>query len=618
MAEKPLLRLLSCGSVDDGKSTLIGRILHDCGTLYEDQLALLEKERTSEGLPDFSALLDGLLAEREQAITIDVAYRAFRTANRRYLIADAPGHEQYTRNMVTGASLADAALLLIDAPRARAGLLPQTSRHTLVASLLGVPVMIAAVNKMDALGYAEADFRAIEREFLSRAGRLQFSAVYCVPVSALHGENVCRPGGTPWYSGETVLEILERLEPAVRTSGALRMPVQWVAKGDGGFRGLTGTLCAGEVRVGERVALSPSGLCGTVKRLAAYDGDAESAAAGEAVCLQLAEDLDVSRGEVLSSVGAEPEAADQLAARVVWFGDAPLVSGRAWLFRLGTASARATVTELTAKLSLETWGEIPAKELRANDLGLVKIKLDRKLAVSAYAECRELGGFLLIDPLTSATVGAGMILHTLRRGSHIFPHEFALDMRAQARQKGQTPRVVWFTGLSASGKSTLAERVAKTLHGLGRHVAILDGDNLRDGLNADLGFTEADRAENIRRAAAVAKLMSEAGLIVLACFISPYRRDRSALRALFPAGIFVEIFVDTPLAVCAARDPKGLYAEALGGRLPNFTGVSAPFEAPENPDLRVDGQRPLEELAAEVADFVEGLEIPDFLERAGS
>ena len=607
--EKPLLRILSCGSVDDGKSTLIGRILHDCGTLYEDQLTLLEKERTSEGLPDFSALLDGLLAEREQAITIDLAYRTFRTTTRRYLVADAPGHEQYTRNMVTGASRAEAALLLIDVMRSKNGLLPQTLRHTMVAALMGVPHLIVAVNKMDARCYDQAAFTAVERDFFERTKGLKFASVHCVPVSALRGDNVCNQSpAMPWYQGPPLLDILEKLESAELTKGGFRLPVQWVARA-AGFRGLAGTVISGSLKVGQKVALSPSGLTGTVQRLADLAGDREEAGPEEAICLQLAEDLDVGRGEVLSSLDDRPETGDHLAARVVWFSEAPLVAGRTYLLRQATASARATVTELSAKISLETLAEVPAKELRMNDLGLIKLRLDRKLALAPYIESRDLGGFILVDPLNAATLGAGLLSFILRRSHNLFPHDFSLDARAQAAQKGQTPRVLWFTGLSASGKSTLAEKAAKALHAQGRHVYILDGDNLRCGLNQDLGFSEADRAENIRRAAEVAKLMTEAGLIVFACFISPYQRDRQAARDLFPAGMFLEIFVDTPLSICMARDPKRLYAQALDGGLPNFTGLTAPFEAPEQPDLRLDGQADPEALTRTILDFLKTKEV---------
>lgn len=605
MPEKPLLRVLSCGSVDDGKSTLIGRILHDCGTLYEDQLALLEKEVTSEGLPDFSCLLDGLLAEREQAITIDVAYRSFRTKTRRYLVADAPGHEQYTRNMVTGASRADAALLLVDVTRARQGLLPQTIRHTVISALMGIPDVIVALNKMDCCGYSRQVAEEIEAEYRSRLKDFKFRSINCVPVSALRGDNVCWRGSSmDWYKGPTVLELLESLEPPLAVSGPFCLPVQWVAR-RGSFRGLAGTIVSGSVEVGQTVALTPSGLTSRVSRIATLDGDLDRAGAETAVCLQLADDVDVGRGEMLVETGRPPEAADQLAARLIWLNDPPLVAGRTYIFRLGTAEARATVAEISAKLDLNRLEERPASELRPNDLGRVKLSLDRKLPFAPYAESRDLGGFLLVDPIGGNTLGAGMIEFALRRSHTTFRHEFELSQKAHAAQKAQKPGVLWFTGLSASGKSTLADLTAKKLHALGRHVYCLDGDNLRFGLNRDLGFTEADRAENIRRASEVAKLMVEAGLIVLASFITPYRCDREAVRERFQPGEFFEIFVDTPLSVCVARDPKGLYARALDGELPNFTGVSAPFESPDRPDLRLRGDSAPDSLLDEIFEFID-------------
>lgn len=601
----PILRVLSCGSVDDGKSTLIGRMLYDCGTLYEDQLALLEKERTAEGLPDFSCLLDGLLAEREQAITIDVAYRSFRTKTRRYLVADAPGHEQYTRNMVTGASRADVALLLVDAVRADQGLLPQTIRHTVISSLMGIPDIIVAVNKMDCRGYDQRVFARIEDEYRRRIAGLNFRSVTCVPVSALRGDNVVhRSEAMPWHTGPSVLELLETNQPGAAADEPFCLPVQWVARCPD-FRGLAGTVISGKIEVGQKVGLSPSGLTSTVKRLAALDGDRPRAEREDAVCIQLADDIDVSRGEMLVDPDHRPETADQLAARIVWLNDPPLVAGRTYLFRMGTMEGRATVTELSSRLDLNSMAEQPAKELQPNDVGRVKIFLDRPLPFRPYAENRDMGAFLLVDRVGGNTLGAGLIEYALRRSHSVFWQDFELNQEAQAAQKNQKPCVLWFTGLSASGKSTVAGLAAKRLHGLGRHVYILDGDNLRHGLCRDLGFTEADRAENIRRASEVARLMTDAGLMVLASFISPYRDDRAAIRDRFGPGEFFEIFVDTPLSVCVARDPKGLYAKALDGKLPNFTGVSAPFEAPENPDLHLDGQAEPDQLVQQVLDFLE-------------
>lgn len=602
--DKDILRILSCGSVDDGKSTLIGRILHDCGVLYEDQLALLERERTAEGLPDFSCLLDGLLAEREQAITIDVAYRSFRTKSRRYLVADAPGHEQYTRNMVTGASTADVALLLVDAERAGNGLLPQTIRHSAVCALMGIPDIIVAINKMDRLGYNREAFSKIELEYRNQIRKLNFRSVVCLPVSALHGDNVChRSGAMSWYKGPVLLDILEKLAPNGKDAGSLRLPVQWVALRSR-FRGLTGTIASGRIRTGQRIALLPSGRTSAIRNLSTPDGDREEAGRGEAVCVQLADDVDVSRGEMIVDADDRPEVAEQFAARLVWLNDPPLVAGRTYVFRTTVTEAKATIAEVSSRVDLHSLDEVPAKELHPNDIGRVKFSLDRRIPFEPYDRNRDLGGFLLIDRMSGNTLGAGMIEHALRRSHAITWHTFELGKSAHAAQKSQKPRVLWFVGLSASGKSTLADLVAKTLHGHGHHVYILDGDNLRHGLNRDLGFAEHDRAENIRRASEVARLMVDAGLIVLASFITPYREDRIAIRERFEPGEFVEIFVDTPLDVCVQRDPKGLYRRAMAGELPNFTGVSAPFEPPVEPELRLDGTRSPAELVETIMDFV--------------
>lgn len=605
--EKTLLRLLSCGSVDDGKSTLIGRILYDCGTLYEDQLTLLAKETTAEGLPDFSCLLDGLLAEREQAITIDAAYRSFSTQTRRYLVADAPGHEQYTRNMVTAASHADAALILIDALRVTGELLPQTKRHTFIVSMLGIRNVVFAVNKMDRCAYSEKVFRSIEEKCRALVAPLGFENVFFVPVSALRGDNVCaKSAAMPWYAGQTLFDILETLDTPLAKTAPFRMPVQWVTRATD-FRGLAGTVVAGTLHPGDTLLAQPSGKRGTVKRIAAFDGDMPHASTEDAVCIQLSEDLDISRGEILVDPASPLEMADQLAARIVWFDENPMQPGRNYIFRQASTEAQATITELSYALDLNSMGEIPAKSLQINDIGRIKLSLDRPLPLCPFPENKDLGGFLLIDRMSGATLGAGMIEHALYRSHTVFRHDFALTRQAYEEQKGQKARALWFTGLSASGKSTLADRVAKILFAEGRHVYILDGDGLRLGLNKDLGFTESDRVENIRRASEVARVLVDAGLIVLATFISPYRTDRQAIRDRFAPDSFSEIFVDTPLEVCIQRDPKGLYKKALAGEIPNFTGVSAPFEAPEHPDLHLDGSRPLEDLAEEVVRFIKSL-----------
>lgn len=603
MHEKTLLRIFTCGSVDDGKSTLIGRILYDCGTLYEDQLAQLEETLTHEGLPDFSSLLDGLLAEQEQAITIDVAYRSFSTATRRYIVADAPGHEQYTRNMATAASNAELALILIDVEQVTDNLLPQTKRHTYISSLLGIPDVVFVINKMDLCGYSKDVFDNISTKCQELIKDLNFRSATCIPVSALKGDNVRYPSkAMPWYNGPTVLDILETTIPVVRKNENFRMPVQWVAR-TSTFRGLAGTIISGTLNVGQAVLAQPSGKTSTVKSIVKLEGGVASANAEEAVCLELADDLDISRGEILTTPEFPLEIADQFAAKVVWLNDPPLVSGRSYIFRQATTEAMATVTALSYSLDLESMCEAPAQELSANGIGKIKIVLNRSLPFTTYTENHDLGGFLLIDRLTGRTLGAGMIEYALRRSHNVRWHQFALDKATYATQKNQKPCVLWFTGLSASGKSTLADYVAKELFARGNHVYLLDGDNLRHGLNRDLGFTEHDRSENIRRAGEAAHLLVDAGLIVLATFISPYKTDRAALRDLFAPEEYFEIFVDTPLETCIKRDPKGLYAKALAGDIPNFTAISAPFERPTDADLTLQGDKPIEELVEEILAF---------------
>lgn len=603
--EKTLLRVMSCGSVDDGKSTLIGRILHDCGTLYEDQLSQLENERTEEGLPDFSCLLDGLLAEREQAITIDVAYRSFTTDKRRFLVADAPGHEQYTRNMATAASQVDAAIVLIDAARASNGLLPQTKRHTYIASLFGVPDIIVAINKMDRCNYCQEQFESIKKEYESLSSKMNFRSVTCIPVSALHGDAVCRPSSSmPWYQGLCLLEALESIMPAKERSDFFRMPVQWIARTKD-YRGLAGTVICGAVAVGSRVHLQPSGTTSIVKSIITAAGEAHQASADQPVSIELEDDLDVGRGEILVDPGHPLEIASQFAADIVWLNPPDLMAGRTFIFRMGTAEALATVTRVTSKQDLVLLASRPARQLTQNDIGRINVALDRPLPLARYDDSRDLGGFLLIDRISGNTLGAGMIAHALRRSHTVQWHDFDLNKAAYSARNDQKPCLFWFTGLSASGKSTLANLMGKALYAQGRHIYILDGDNLRLGLNNDLGFTEHDRAENIRRVSEVARLMVDAGLIVLAAFISPYRADRAAVRERMEQDEFYEIFVDTPLGVCVQRDPKGLYKRALAGEISNFTGISAPFEVPDHPDLRLDGTCDQEKLVAKLMHFWE-------------
>lgn len=593
----PTLRLITCGSVDDGKSTLIGRLLYECGALYQEELELLDKERTADGLPDFSVLLDGLLSEREQSITIDVAYRTFTSATRRYRIADAPGHEQYTRNMVTGASHADAALVLVDAPKAHKGLLRQTQRHVFILSLMGVRDVLVAVNKMDACAYSQQVFAAIESLCSQYAARLGFHTMRCVPVSALHGDNllVLSPR-TPWYQGPSLFEALESIKPQLSVIQSFCMPVQWVARTEQ-VRALCGTVVSGTVAPGQEVVVLPSGVKSRVRGLCTFDGPLERAEAGQAISLHLEDQVDVARGDTLAASDAPPELSDKLAATVVWLNNPPLSPGRTYILRMGTLEALATVLELGARIDPNTQKACAAKELQANEIGRVKLGLNRLVPCIPYAQEREMGSFILIDRMSNKTLGAGMVEFGLHRSHTVTWQHFSLDKAAHAAQKAQNPLLVWFTGLSASGKSTLANLVATRLFAMGRHVYSLDGDNLRHGLNSDLGFTEADRAENIRRASEVAALMLDAGLVVLASFISPYRADRAAIRDRFAPGEFVEVFVDTPLEECMRRDPKGLYAKALAGEIPNFTGISAPFEAPEHPDLHLDGCQSPEALA---------------------
>ena len=595
------LKILTCGSVDDGKSTLIGRLLYDCKVLYEDQLCMLDKERTEEGFTDFSCLLDGLLSEREQAITIDVAYRTFTIKNRRYTVIDAPGHEQYTRNMVTGASHADVSLLLIDATK---GLLPQTKRHTCISNIMGIRNIIVVVNKMDKCAYSKKIFSQIEDQYRSYVSNISFDSVKCIPVSALHGDNVClKQTKMTWYSGPTLLELLENTQEKTSVHMPFRMPVQWVAR-TSSFRGLSGTIIAGSIQVGQEVTILPAGVGSKIQKILTFDGQLTHASAEQAVCIQLADDVDAGRGSLLVSSEALPEIADQFVAHVIWMGEPPLVTGRTYLFRIGTTQASATITEISSQLEIETLQPVPAKQLLVNQIGRIKVSLDRPLPLSPYNEHKDMGSFLLIDKLNGKTMGAGMVDFVLRRSHTIHPYEFELSKTTFSLQKGQKSYVLWFTGLSGSGKSTLANLVAKQLYSDGYHIYTLDGDNLRRGLNRDLGFIERDRAENIRRASEVAWLMADAGLIVLASFISPFRNDRAAIRDRFLPGEFFEIFIDTPLNVCESRDPKGLYKLAREGKIPNFTGVSALFEHPEDPDLHLDGTKSPEELVCEVMHFL--------------
>jgi bifunctional enzyme CysN/CysC len=609
-AGKDLLRFITCGSVDDGKSTLIGRLLYDCRLLPVDQLASLERHSrqygtTAAGELDFALLVDGLAAEREQGITIDVAYRFFATDRRQFIVADTPGHEQYTRNMATGASTADAAVLLVDA---RKGLTVQTRRHSHIVWLMGLRQVVLAVNKMDLVGWSQDVFQKIADDYTAFAGRLGLEQVVCVPVSALAGDNVANPSAAmPWYSGPTVLAQLESIEALERTTdGAFRLPVQWVNRPNQDFRGFAGTVVGGPVAVGDRVVVLPGGQTTAVRRIVTMDGDLDRALADQAVTLVLADEIDVSRGDMIAAVDRPPVVADQFAAHVVWMTEQPLLPGRSYLLRLGTAALNARITDLKHAVDVDTLGRRAAKQLVLNEIGVCNVSLDRPVPFDAYTENRATGGFVLIDRLSNATVGCGMVMFPLRRASNIQWRAMKVDKAARAQLIRQKPCVLWLTGLSGAGKSTIADVVEQALHHRGHCTMTLDGDNVRHGLNRDLGFTDADRVENVRRVGEVAKLMVDAGLIVLVSFISPFRTERQMARGLLDAGEFFEIFVDAPLAVCEMRDPKGLYRKARSGQLPNLTGIGSPYEPPEAPELHLHtGEETLDQSVDRVLKMLE-------------
>ena len=588
---KDLLRFITCGSVDDGKSTLIGRLLHDSKGLFADQLAALESDSRRHGTQgddiDYALLLDGLAAEREQGITIDVAYRFFGTDKRKFIVADCPGHEQYTRNMATGASTADAAVVLVDA---RKGLLAQTRRHSYIVALLGIRNVVLAVNKLDLVDYDREVFERIERDYRELATQLGIANVHAVPLSALKGDNLLqRSSATPWYQGPTLLEWLENVDvERARDDVGFRLPVQWVNRPNQDFRGFSGTISSGRVRPGDDVVVLPSGQRSKVARIVVAEGDLATAGAGQAITLTLADEVDVSRGDVIAVASQPPQVADQFAAHVLWMGESPLLPGRAYLLKSGTRTVNATVTEIKHRIDVNTQAQLAARNLDLNEVGVCNLSLDQPIAFERYEDDRTLGGFILIDRFDNATVAAGTFDFALRRAGNIHWQHLDVDKAARAHSKRQTPRCVWFTGLSGSGKSTIANFVDKKLHALGHHAFVLDGDNVRHGLNRDLGFTDEDRVENLRRVAEVAKLMTDAGLIVLVSFISPFQAERKAARELFAPGEFIEVFVDTPLATAEQRDVKGLYAKARRGELPNFTGIDSPYEAPEHAELVLD------------------------------
>ncbi|TIQ97147.1 MAG: sulfate adenylyltransferase subunit CysN [Mesorhizobium sp.] len=599
--KKSLLRFLTCGSVDDGKSTLIGRLLSDTKQIFEDQLAALENDSRKHGTTgddiDFALLVDGLEAEREQGITIDVAYRFFATPKRKFIVADTPGHEQYTRNMATGASTVDVAIVLIDA---RQGVLRQTRRHSIIASLLGIRHIVLAVNKIDLVGFDKTVFDRIVADYGDFAQSLGFNSIVPIPMSARFGDNVTsRSERTPWYSGPSLIEHLETVsvdEAAIELP--FRFPVQYVNRPNLDFRGFAGTIASGSVSKGDEVVVAKSGRASRVKRIVAHGGDLEQAVAGQAITLVLEDEVEVSRGNMLVSPAARPQVADQFAANLVWFDEQALLPGRSYILRTETDQVSATVTDLKYRVNVNDFAHEAAKSLDLNEVGVCNLSTRAPIAFDPFAENRTTGAFILIDRISNATVGAGMILHSLRRAENIHWQSLDVGKRGRSDLKNQRPAVFWFTGLSGSGKSTIANLFERKLFASGRHTYILDGDNVRHGLNRDLGFTDADRVENIRRVAEVAKLMADAGLIVIVSFISPFSAERRMARELMGEGEFVEVFVDTPFEECARRDPKGLYARALSGEIKNFTGVDSPYETPENPEIHLEtlGRTP-EEMA---------------------
>jgi bifunctional enzyme CysN/CysC len=588
----PLIRVITCGSVDDGKSTLIGRLLFDSKAVMADQLDALAADSRRIGTQgealDFALLVDGLAAEREQGITIDVAYRYFATLGARFILADCPGHEQYTRNMATGASTADAAILLVDA---RAGLLTQTRRHATIVQLLGCRQLVLAVNKMDLVGHDEAVFRAIAAEFADFAAAIGLPPPAAIPISGLNGDNITlRSARMAWHDGPTLIEWLEAVTPTGTgpVDGPMRLPVQWVNRPNADFRGFAGTLASGRLAPGDAVRVLPGGQTSRIARIVTADGDLAEAQAGQAITVTLADDIDCARGDVIAVANDPPAVADQFEATLVWMDETAMLPGRAYLLKLATQQLPATVSPPKYRLNVDTLEQMAARDLALNEIGVVTLTTTRPIVFAPYDESRTLGGFILIDRDTHATVAAGMIRFALRRSQNIVPQASSITRTARAQALGQRPAVVWLTGLSGAGKSTIADRVEQKLHALGRHAFLLDGDNVRHGLNKDLGFTAADRIENIRRVGEVARLMTDAGLIVITAFISPFRAERDMVRAMMADGEFIEVHVDTPLAVAEARDVKGLYAKARAGQLSNFTGIDSPYEPPESPELRID------------------------------
>ncbi len=617
---KSLLRFITCGSVDDGKSTLIGRLLYDSKMIFEDQLAVLESDSAKHGTQgeeiDFALLVDGLAAEREQGITIDVAYRFFTTEKRKFIVADTPGHEQYTRNMVTGASTADLAVILVDA---RKGVLQQTRRHSYLVHLLGIKHLVLAVNKMDLVDYDQATFDQIVAEYSAFAKEAGIEAFTAIPISGFKGDNITAraDGGalggasanTPWYSGPALIEHLESVEMASTAAQerAFRMPVQWVNRPDLDFRGFAGQITGGTIKPGDPVRIVPAGKTSAVKTLSTFDGDLDEAVAGQSVTITLADEVDCSRGDVIAAAGDPPEASDQFCSTIVWMDEVAMKPGRGYWLKIGSQMVTATIQSPKYEIDVNSLDHLAAKTLELNSIGVAEFATDRPITFEPYAKSRELGGFILIDKFTNATVAAGMIEFSLRRAQNVHWQPTTITRDDHAAMKNQKPRVLWFTGLSGSGKSTIANEVEKQLALMNRHTFLLDGDNVRHGLNKDLGFTETDRIENIRRIGEVAKLMADAGLVVLTAFISPFRAERQMVREMLEEGEFIEVFVDTPIEVAEQRDVKGLYKKARAGELKNFTGIDSPYEAPETPEIRVNT---VDMTPAEAAEYIIGQILP--------
>ena len=607
--EKSLLRFITCGSVDDGKSTLIGRMLYESQMLFDDQLSALKSDSKKIGTQgdeiDFALLVDGLAAEREQGITIDVAYRFFSTDKRKYIVADTPGHEEYTRNMATGASTADVAIILIDAKQ---GVLTQTRRHSFIVSMVGVKKVLLAVNKLDLVDYSEEVYRQIVSDYSDFAeSALNIDSITAIPISALLGDNVVeRSEKTPWYTGETIMEYLENIEVRnQRKQASFRMPVQWVNRPNSNFRGFSGLIASGETKIGDKVRLHPGGKESSIASIVTWEGELQQASVGQSVTITLNDEIDVSRGDTIA-VSTDPcGESDQFQSRILWMSDNPMIPGRQYIFKSNTQTTTLTLGKLKHRIDVNTLNHLPAKTLELNEIGVCNISLDKRIAFDPYDDNRTMGGFIVIDRLSNNTVGMGLIDFALRRSENIHWQKMDVSKESRAEQKSQAAKIIWFTGLSGSGKSSIANILEKKLQALGKHTITLDGDNMRHGLNRDLGFTTADRVENIRRVGEVAKLMVNSGLICITSFISPFESERKMARSLVPENEFIEVYIDTPLSVCEERDVKGLYAKARSGEIPNFTGISSPYESPENPEIRIDTTKlSAEEAANQIIEFI--------------